>query len=658
MINEGTAWAIMFVPLGAFILIALVIRPFFNQYSKVSGYVTSLAIAVSFGLSLFALQTVIQEGGTVGWESHSWLTVGNLEIGLGIIMDPLTAVMVVIVSGVSLLVQLYSQGYMRGDPGYSRYFAFMALFTASMLGLVLSRNILQLYVFWELVGLCSYLLIGFWYHRPAAAMAAKKAFLVTRLGDLGLLLAILYLFFHQNSFEAAGLNPLEITDILSGPGIALLGAGSITWLALGVLIAAVGKSGQFPLHTWLPDAMEGPTPVSSLIHAATMVAAGVFLIARMFPLFEASAPAMNTVAIVGGFTAVFAATMGLVMNDIKRVLAYSTISQLGYMMLALGVGAYGAAIFHLLTHALFKCLLFLGSGSVNHATGTFDMRYMGGLWRRMPWTYGTFLIAGLSLAGIFPLAGFWSKDEILFEALKGGSTASESLSLVLFAFAAVGVFLTSFYIFRVIFMTFHGEFRGGVDADPNPIEGEHHVHLAESPLVMVGPMVVLGCAAAVGGFLLNPASSAWGFGFIPAHWLSEFLGAHAPSVDIGVAGGSSLLAVLGIGLAYLMYVRRLPQLARLSEFLRPAQVLLTRKYYVDEFYERMIVYKLWYRGLCSGLDWIDKNVVDAFMDGLGWQGRNWGKVIARVQTGQIQFYGAVVSAGILAILVAFLMSGQ
>jgi NADH-quinone oxidoreductase subunit L len=377
----------------------------------------------------------------------------------------------------------------------------------------------------------------------------------------------------------------------------------------------------------------------------------------MFPLFEASAPAMNTVAIVGGFTAVFAATMGLVMNDIKRVLAYSTISQLGYMMLALGVGAYGAAIFHLLTHALFKCLLFLGSGSVNHATGTFDMRYMGGLWRRMPWTYGTFLIAGLSLAGIFPLAGFWSKDEILFEALKGGSTASGSLSFVLFAFATVGVFLTSFYIFRVVFMTFHGEFRGGVDADPNPTENGRHVHLGESPLTMVAPMVVLGGATVVGGFLLNPISSAWGLGLIPVHWLSEFLGAHSPSVDMGVAGGSSLLAGLGIGLAYIMYARKLPQLARLAEFLRPAHVLLTRKYYVDELYERMIVYKLWYRGLCSALDWIDKNVVDAFMDGVGWQGRNWGRVIARVQTGQIQFYGLVVSAGVLVILVVFLMSG-
>jgi NADH-quinone oxidoreductase subunit L len=657
MINEGTAWAIMMAPLGAFVLIAFVIRPFFNRYSRVSGYVAIAAIALSFGLSLLALQTVIQEEGIVGWESHSWLNVGNLDIGFGIIMDPLTAVMVVIVSGVSLLVQIYSQGYMRGDPGYSRYFAFMALFTGSMLGLVLSRNILQLYVFWELVGMCSYLLIGFWYHRPAAAIAAKKAFLVTRLGDLGLLLAILYLFFHQNLFEASGLNPLEIPDILSGAGIALLGAGTITWLALGVLIAAVGKSGQFPLHTWLPDAMEGPTPVSSLIHAATMVVAGVFLIARMFPFFEASAAAMNTVAIVGGFTAVFAATMGLVMNDIKRVLAYSTISQLGYMMLALGVGAYGAAIFHLLTHALFKCLLFLGSGSVNHATGTFDMRYMGGLWRTMPWTYATFLIAGLSLAGIFPLAGFWSKDEILLEALRGESAASGSLSLVLFALAALGVFLTSFYIFRVVFMTFHGEFRGGADADPNPAESGHHVHLAESPLVMVAPMVVLGGATVVGGFLLNPVSSPWGLGFIPAHWLSEFLGTHAPSVDVGVAGGSSLLAVLGIGLAYIMYARRLPQLDRLARFVRPVHVLLTRKYYVDEFYEGILVYKLWYRGWCNALDWIDRNVVDAFMDGLGWQGRNWGKGIARVQNGQIQFYGAVFSGGVLFILVAFLMSG-
>ena len=281
-------------------------------------------------------------------------------------MDPLTAIMLIVVTGVSLLIQIYSVGYMKGDESYARYFAYMSLFTASMIGLVLAANIIQLYVFWELVGLCSYLLIGFWYHRPAAAAAAKKAFIVTRLGDLGFLLAIMYLFFNSDSFAAEGLNPLVIADILQAVDAEVIAGGVVTWIAIGIFAGAVGKSGQFPLHTWLPDAMEGPTPVSALIHAATMVTAGVFLVARFFPLFEASSTAMHTVAIIGGFTAIFAASMGLVMNDIKRVLAYSTISQLGYMMLALGVGAYAAAIFHLFTHAFFKALLFLGSGSVNH----------------------------------------------------------------------------------------------------------------------------------------------------------------------------------------------------------------------------------------------------------------------------------------------------
>ena len=646
------AWAILLAPLASFVLIALVIRPFFNQYARLSGYLTILSLAVSLALSVWALRSVMDEGPLV-WESHAWLAIGSLDIRLGILMDPLTAVMVVMVSGVSLVVQVYSQGYMRGDPGYSRYYAYMSLFTASMLGLVLAQNLVQLYVFWELVGLCSYLLIGFWYHRPAAAAAAKKAFLVTRLGDFGFLLAVLYLFFHQDAFTAAGMNALSIPDIHAAVAAGLLGTGVVTWLALGVFAGAVGKSAQFPLHTWLPDAMEGPTPVSSLIHAATMVVAGVFLVARMFPLYEASAGAMNTVAIIGGVTAVFAASMGLVMNDIKRVLAYSTISQLGYMMLALGVGAYGAALFHLLTHALFKCLLFLGAGSVNHATGTFDMRYMGGLWRRMPWTYVTFLIAALSLAGLFPLAGFWSKDEVLAGALE----ATGGVSQLVFWLALLAVFMTAFYISRALFMTFHGEFRGGAEADPDVPAGERRAHLAESPLVMVVPMVVLAVAAVGAGFLVNPVTSAWGLGIVPVHWLSEFLGVKGASFSLGLAASSTLLAVAGFGLAYLMYVARRVSPERVVQPVRPLYTLLFRKYYFDELYEGYVVSRVWYRGLCNVLEWADRNVVDTLVDGIGWHGRNWGRAVARLQTGQVQLYGVAISVGILVILVAFLLWG-
>ena len=289
---------------------------------------------------------------------------------------------------------------------------------------------------------------------------------MTRFGDFGFLLALLYLFLHRADFAARGLNPFEIPDIHLAAGF--LATGVMTWLAVGIFAGAVGKSAQFPLHTWLPDAMEGPTPVSSLIHAATMVAAGVFLVARMFPLFEHSEIALNLVAVIGGFTAIFAATMGLVANDIKRVLAYSTVSQLGYMMLALGIGAPAIAIFYLFNHAFFKCLLFLGAGSVNHATGTFDMRYMGGLRKVMPITYGTTLIAAVSLAGLFPLAGFWSKDELLAVAWSGVHAARDVVSSVVFWLALISVFLTAFYIFRLVHLTFHGEFRGGVEAQPAP----------------------------------------------------------------------------------------------------------------------------------------------------------------------------------------------
>ena len=413
MINEAAVWLIFLLPMASFVAIVLVIRPFLNKYAFAAGYLTIAAVGASLVLSLWALGTLEARGeGTSLLWTHDWMEIGPFDFNLGIILDPLTAIMLVVATGVSLMVQIYSTGYMKGDPGYARYYAYMSLFTASMIGLVLASNIVQLFVFWELVGLCSYLLIGFWYHKPSAAAAAKKAFIVTRVGDFGFLLGIMYLFFNREAF-GPNLNPLEITDINGAVSLGLIGAGAVTWIALGIFAGAVGKSAQLPLHTWLPDAMEGPTPVSALIHAATMVAAGVFLVARFFPVFEASPAAMDTVAIVGGVTAIFAASMGLVTNDIKRVLAYSTISQLGFMMLALGVGALAPAIFHLFTHAFFKALLFLGSGSVNHATGTFDMRYMGGLRRAMPWTYITFLIGGLSLAGIFPLPASGARTRYL-----------------------------------------------------------------------------------------------------------------------------------------------------------------------------------------------------------------------------------------------------
>ena len=676
MITEQLVWAIFFIPLASFCILALVVRPFFNSKSHFSGPIAVLSIGISFILSVMTLVTVASNK-THGqdWGTHSWLEIGDFHFTVGILLDPLTAIMLVVVTGVSLMVQIYSMGYMKpssnesgngehhgpeelGNPVYARYFAYMSLFTASMLGLVMAANVIQMFVFWELVGLCSYLLIGFWFHRPAAAAAAKKAFIVTRVGDFGFLIALMYLFF--KTFTQSE-NYLEIHVINANlPGLVeagVIAGGALTLIALGMFIGAIGKSGQFPLHTWLPDAMEGPTPVSALIHAATMVTAGVFLVARFFPIFHASDHAMMIVTIIGGITAIFAATMGLVSNDIKRVLAYSTVSQLGYMMLALGVGAYGPAIFHLFTHAFFKALLFLGSGSVNHATGTFDMRYMGGLRKKMPITYITFLIGSLSLAGIFPLAGFWSKDEILLTAIKHG----ELLSKIGFGLAIIAVFMTAFYMFRALFMTFEGDFRGGSEEDP---EAQAHgpVHLVESPFSMVLPMIILAIPAVIIGFLVNPIFNIG----IPKHWFTHVLlgktlestyNVHTTHHDFGLllAIISLSIALLGILLAWAMYKRN-PYLApsTLGRVSGPIYTLLLNKYYFDEAYERFITGKIYYRGIAQIFDWIDRNIVDRIVNIVGWLGANFGSLIRELQTGQTQMYATVTSVGIIIIAAIYI----
>ena len=687
MIPEEAVWTIFFLPLAAFLLIALVVRPFFNDFPQQSGFITIVAITGSLALSAWALQSVIESPKSeLVVSSHEWLTVGSLQISVGLMIDPLTAIMLVVVTGVSLMVQVYSLGYMRGDPGYSRYFAIMGLFTASMIGLVISSNIVQLYVFWELVGVCSYLLIGFWYNRPVAAAAAKKAFIVTRIGDLGFLIAILYLFFNQgvftNTLAAAppevmaqagfDLDKFNILNIAHLNFFAehakefivlgLIGQGVLTWLAVGIFAGAAGKSAQFPLHVWLPDAMEGPTPVSALIHAATMVAAGVFLVARFFPVFEASTDAMSAVAIVGAFTALFAATMGLVMNDIKRVLAYSTISQLGYMMAALGLGAYGAAIFHLFNHAFFKALLFMGAGSVNHATGTFDMRYMGGLRRAMPWTYVTMVIGSLSLAGIFPLAGFWSKDEILLHAWRGGST----VDFVVFWLLAISVFATAVYTFRMVYMTFHGEFKGCMDRELQervagaPAGASHGVRLGESPLAMIMPMVVLGVASVVSGYLANPLGFGGGFLGIDPHWFMGFVVRPdflPEEFSLLLAIVSVAVAVMGIGLATAFYLRPKLSLDKMGRHLNRAHVLVSERYYMDHLYEGQIVSRGFYRGIGGSLDWFDRNIVDNVAELVGWFSRNIGRAVSVLQTGQVQGYGVAIAVGVAVIVGAYLIWG-
>ncbi|PKB66988.1 MAG: NADH-quinone oxidoreductase subunit L [SAR202 cluster bacterium Io17-Chloro-G4] len=699
MIPEAAIWAIFLLPLGTFALIGLIIRPLLNRFSLLSGLTLIASLGVALGFSVWTLRSVIL-GHDLDLETYQWLEIGSAKIQLGLLIDQLTAIMLVVVTGVSLLVQIYSLGYMKGDPGFSRYFAYMALFTAAMLGVVMSTNIIQLYAFWELVGVSSYLLIGFWHERPAAAAAAKKAFIITRIGDVGFLIAILYLFVRADDFAAAGLNAFHIPDIWQAAqpvaigGVGILGGAALTWFTLGIFSGAAGKSGQFPLHPWLPDAMEGPTPVSALIHAATMVAAGVFLVARFYPVIQQSGDTMSIIALIGAFTAVMAATMGLVMNDIKRVMAYSTVSQLGYMMAALGVGAYSAAMFHLFTHASFKALLFLGAGSVNHATGTFDMRYMGGLVRHMKVTYVLMVIGGLSLMGIIPLAGFWSKDEILAGSWYSSGLVDGWVNRATFIMLLIGIVLTAFYTFRMLHMTFHGEFRGGIDqeladqaedereeleeqgeqgsgmapADAAPVSAHGGVHLAESPVIMLFPMMVLGVAAIISGYLANPQ---WDEEIgIPRHWISEFL-LHGLENTVPVLAGnveihgfsrslatfSTVGAAIGIILAAGLYLGRRQTWERDPlELGGKVHSLLANKYYVDALYEGVVVRSAFYRLMVGAVDWLDRNIVDGVVDTLGWFFRNIGSMIGRVQTGQVQSYGGVVVFGILLIILGFLLS--
>ncbi|MPZ22377.1 MAG: NADH-quinone oxidoreductase subunit L [Dehalococcoidia bacterium] len=627
-ITEGAAWAIFASPLVAFALNAAAVR----HYPRQAAYLTILAVAVSFALSLWALDSSIEADGVdLGFGGHELLSVGPLAVNAGITLDGLTAIMLVVVTGVSLLVQIYSTAYMAGDDGYARYFAFMALFTASMIGLVIADSLVVIFAFWELVGLCSFLLIGFWFQRPAAVTAARKAFLVTRLGDLGFLAAILLIWNETGTLDVA-----EITDVALAGAI---GSTVLTWFTLGIFAGAAGKSAQFPLHVWLPDAMEGPTPVSALIHAATMVVAGVYLVARLFPIFQTDGDVMQVVAGVGAFTALFAASMALVMTDLKRVLAYSTISQLGYMMLALGSGAFVAAIFHLFTHAFFKALLFLGSGSVNHATGTFDMREMGGLRRIMPITYWTFLLGGLSLSGFF--AGFFSKDEILSAAW------DENRAWFYVALATVG--MTAFYTFRAIWLTFGGHYRGSAGSHD---AGAHHAHLAESPLAMALPLAILAVPAVLAGFVN-----------FPEHALGDLLhGALPAGVEEhhfefrwGIAAPSLVVAAAGIGLAWALYRKGNASIA-VPSILAPAQRLLENRYYVDRLYEDVIVGRLFY-GLGGGaLQLFDRYIVDAAFDWVAAAARRVGSVGRAVQSGQLQLYGAVAFAGLAVMMIAYTLA--
>ncbi|HZU06663.1 MAG TPA: NADH-quinone oxidoreductase subunit L [Chloroflexota bacterium] len=638
------ALVVLLAPFGAFLFNAFVAQ----RTWALAGLSTILGVGISFLASLLVFAAV--QGGARLDVSWPWLTIAAgqaraVEVGLQV--DPLTAVMLLVVSGVSLFVQIYSWGYLHErtfdahghphvhrDPGFARYYTWMALFTASMLGLVLANGFLALYVCWELVGLCSYLLIGFWYQKPEAALAAKKAFLTTRLGDCGFLIGLLYLWAQTGTFTFSQLEPR----------VAALAPEAATLAALLVFCGAVGKSAQFPLHVWLPDAMEGPTPVSALIHAATMVAAGVYLVARTMFLFEHASAAMLVVALIGGFTAFFAATMGLVNTDIKRVLAYSTISQLGYMMLGLGVGAVGAGIFHLFTHAWFKALLFLTAGNVIHGAGTQDLRAMGGLARRLPWTFAAMLAAALALAGLPPLSGFWSKDAIIAAVAHyqppaaWGGLAGAAMGLLMF-FALATVLLTAFYITRLLCLAFGGAWRGVPQVYP---------HVEEAPAGMLWPVLLLAVPTVLAGFWGAPfVSAAASFAtFVEGHEVHE---AFAP----GLAALSVALALAGIGLAWALYGAGWLQPAAVTRLAGPLYRWAVNKWGFDDLYNALVGRGA--VGLAGAAAWFDRGVIDGVVNGVAQGTVALGRAARAIQTGQVQTYAWVVFGGLVIVAVAILL---
>jgi len=594
----------------------------------------------------------------------SWLRSGGFSVDFAFYLDQLSLIMLLVVTGVGFLIHIYSVGYMWDDPGFYRFFSYLNLFMFFMLTLVLGSSYLVMFIGWEGVGLASYLLIGFWFTKDSAAAAGKKAFIVNRIGDFGFLIALFLLIQHFNSLDFQ-----KVFEAAKGYSPETAGVGFLTATALLLMLGAAGKSAQIPLYVWLPDAMEGPTPVSALIHAATMVTAGVYMVARSHTIFERAPSALTVVAIIGTLTAFFAATIGIAQTDIKKVLAYSTVSQLGYMFMACGVGAFSAGIFHLMTHAFFKGLLFLAAGSVIHAVGgEQDMRKMGGLWRKIPWTWATMLIATCAIAGIPPLAGFFSKDEILWRAYQ----ASWAYWLV----GVVTAFLTSFYMFRLMYMTFSGEYRGDAEtahAHDDHAHGHGHGHggVHESPAVMIVPLVILAFLSFFGGFVGVPGS-------LGGHnQFDRFLGpvfrsstpvvnaAHeqpgeaAPpeqttegtepetghATEITFTAISVGAGLLGLFLAWLLY-KRSPDLPdRIADSLHSLYSAVAHKYWIDELYAAIFVKPLIV--ISSVVFWrgIDRGVIDATLDGSAETAKEVSDNLRHMQSGNLRSYAGWIAIG-------------
>jgi NAD(P)H-quinone oxidoreductase subunit 5 len=664
------AWLIPVFPLAGAMLVGLGLISLNKATNKLRDLNAVLIISL-IGAAMvmsFALLASQFQGHPVYTRSFEWASAGNFHLNMGYTIDHLTSLMLVIVTTVAGLVMLYTHGYMAHDPGYVRFYAYLSLFSSSMLGLVVSPNLVQVYIFWELVGMCSYLLIGFWYDRQAAADACQKAFVTNRVGDFGLLLGMLGLYWATGSFDfqimGDRLQELVAAGAISG-GLAAL-------LAILVFMGPVAKSAQFPLHVWLPDAMEGPTPISALIHAATMVAAGVYLIARMYPVFEHIPTAMDTIAWTGAVTAFLGASIAITQNDIKKGLAYSTMSQLGYMVMAMGVGAYSAGLFHLMTHAYFKAMMFLGSGSVIHGMEDVvghnpalaqDIRLMGGLRKFMPITASTFFIGTLAISGIPPFAGFWSKDEIL------GATYAANPLLWVVGFATAGV--TAFYMFRMYFSTFEGSFRGndlqiqkqllaaarpsGADAHDDHHDDAHsHSHASkphESPWSMTLPLVILAVPSALIGLVGTPFNNYFeAFISAPGH-----VAEHAHEFDLNefliMAGSSVGIGLIGITLASLMYLSRKIDPSAIASKIPALYNLSLNKWYLDDIYNSVFVIGL--RRVARQVMEVDYRVVDGAVNLTGLATLLGGEGLKYLETGRAQFYALIVFGAVLGLVIVF-----
>ena len=594
----------------------LIIGPFTRQEKNLSATIAITMMSLAFAFSVFVALATVNYQITMNDPyvmKALWAQIGDVKLTMGVLIDPLAAMMLVIVTLVSLLVYIYSVSYMEHDEGVGRFFAFISLFSASMLGLVVSVNFLQLYVFWEGVGLCSYLLIGFYYHKVSAREAAKKAFITTRIGDFGMLVGILLV---QMVFGTMDFIELRM---LVPPYVVVAGTGFLTVIGLLLFMGPIGKSGQFPLHVWLLDAMEGPTPTSALIHAATMVAAGVYLVARAFFIFSESPFVMDFIAGLGAFTALFAAIIAVTQRKFKSVLAYSTISQLGYMMLAVGVGAFSASMFHLMTHAFFKAMLFLCAGAVMHALDDeTDITKMGGLWRKMPLTFAAMLVGVLAISGIPPFSGFFSKDEIL--------AAVMHASTPLYVMATFTSFLTAFYMARLLIVAFLGESRS-----------PHEAH--EVDAFMRWPMIML--------ILLTIVSGAWGYfgGF--SVWINEGV-PHHETIDWTVAGTSTALALIAFAAAYQIYGRHSLRSAMQARSFGFLYRVVYHKFYIDELYgyfrERLVY------GTALILKWVDEKIFDNIMIGLGAYALATSDLLTESANGQAQRYVVVFYTGVLILL--------